>query len=268
MAIVEDGRLRLERFAKKEKSSRCFFEWVYFSNVASEIDGKGVYHSRARAGRLLAEMENQSVDDSCIVVPVPDTAKAAADAFAFNMRMPCMEGVIRNRYVGRTFIEPSSKREQSAQRKYTTVRSLLNGQRVFLVEDSIVRSLTLKTLVKQVRADGATEVHVRVACPPIVGPCFYGIDMSTLDELFGARYAPTRYNGEPSADMLKKMARALNIDSLVFLPASALGQAIDVERDSLCQGCVTSKYPTPWGNKLIRRAVQNLKDGTKGRTYA
>lgn len=268
MAIVEDGRLRLERFAKKEEVSRCFFEWVYFSNVASEIDGKGVYHSRARAGRILAEMEDQPVDDSCIVVPVPDTAKAAADAYAFNMRMPCMEGVIRNRYVGRTFIQPSSTRTASAQRKYSTVRSLLNGQRVFLLEDSIVRSLTLKTLVKQVRDDGATEIHVRVACPPIIGPCFYGIDMSTLDELFGTRYAPARYNGEPSAEMLKKMARTLNIDSLKFLPVSSLGQAIDVERDSLCMGCVTSKYPTPWGNKLIRRAKQNRKDGVKGRTYA
>ena len=179
-----------------------------------------------------------------------------------------MEGVIRNRYVGRTFIQPSSTREMSAQRKYTTVRSLLNGQRVFLVEDSIVRSLTLKTLVKQVRNDGATEVHVRVACPPIVGPCFYGIDMSTLEELFGTEHAPARYNGEPSAEMLKKMARALNIDSLKYLPVSSLPQAIDADRDSLCVGCVTSKYPTPWGNKLIRRARQNHKEGVKGRTYA
>lgn len=268
MAIVEDGCLRIERFAKAAEKSRCFFEWVYFSNVASEIDGKGVYHSRARAGRILAEMEDQSVDDSCIVVPVPDTAKAAADSYAFSMRMPCMEGVIRNRYVGRTFIQPSGNREKSAKSKYTTVRSLLNGQRVFLVEDSIVRSLTLKTLVKQVRADGASEIHVRVACPPIVGPCFYGIDMSTLDELIAPRYTPARYTGEPTADMLKKMARALNIDSIKFLPVSALGQAIDVDLDSLCVGCVSSKYPTPWGNKLIRRAKQNQKDGTKGRTYA
>ncbi len=268
MAIVEDGKLRIERFAKSEKKARCFFEWVYFSNVASEIDYKGVYHARARSGRILAEMEDQEVDDTCIVVPVPDTAKAAADAYAFNMGMPCMEGVIRNRYVGRTFIQPVRTREKSAKSKYTTVRSLLNGQRVFLIEDSIVRSTTLKTLVKQVKAEGAEEVHVRVACPPIVGPCFYGIDMSTLDELHAPKYATQRYKGDPTPEMLKKMAGSLGVDSIKYLPVSALGSAIDVEQDSLCVGCVTSKYPTSWGNRLMRRARNNQEEGVTGRTYA
>ena len=268
MAIVEDGELTIERFAKSEKKARCFFEWVYFSNVASEIDHKGVYHARARSGRILAEMEDQEVDDTCIVVPVPDTAKAAADAYAFNMNMPCMEGVIRNRYVGRTFIQSASTREKSAKRKYTTVRSLLKGQRVFLLEDSIVRSLTLRTLVKQVRADGAEEVHVRVACPPIIGPCFYGIDMSTLDELHAPKFAPARYKGDPSPEMLKKMAKSLDVDSLRYLPVFALGPAIDVEQESLCTGCVTLKYPTAWGNRLIKQARKNQEEGVKGRTYA
>jgi len=268
MAIVEDGKLRIERFAKSEKKARCFFEWVYFSNVASEIDYKGIYHARARSGRILAEMEDQEVDDTCIVVPVPDTAKAAADAYAFNMGMPCMEGVIRNRYVGRTFIQPVSTREKSAKSKYTTVRSLLNGQRVFLIEDSIVRSTTLKTLVKQVYEEGAEEVHVRVACPPIVGPCFYGIDMSTLDELHASKFTSQRYKGDPTPEMLKKMARSLSVDSIKYLPVSALGPAIDVDKESLCYGCVTSKYPTPWGNRLIRRARKNQEEGVKGRTYA
>ena len=114
MAIVEEGQLRIEQYAKPEKPACCFFEWVYFSNVASEIDGQGVYQSRARAGRILAEMEDEEIGDDCIVVPVPDTAKAAADAYAFHVGAPCMEGVIRNRYVGRTFIQPVSTREKSA----------------------------------------------------------------------------------------------------------------------------------------------------------
>lgn len=268
MAIVEDGKLRIERFAKSEKKARCFFEWVYFSNVASEIDYKGVYHARARSGRILAEMEDQVVDDHCIVVPVPDTAKAAADSYAFNMGMPSMEGVIRNRYVGRTFIQPVSQRAKSAKSKYTTVHSLLSGQRVFLVEDSIVRSTTLRTLVKQVRADGASEVHVRVACPPIIGPCFYGIDMSTLDELHAPKFTPNRYKGDPTPEMLKKMAKSLDVDSLKYLPVSSLGPALDVEQDSICTGCVTTEYPTAWGNKLMRRAKKNQEEGVKGRTYA
>ena len=255
MAIVEDGRLRIERYTEARPPARCFFEWVYFSNVASEIDGQGVYQSRARAGRLLAETEDEEIGQDCVVVPVPDTAKAAADAYAFQIGAPCMEGVIRNRYVGRTFIQPVSTRERSAKSKYTTVRSQMQGQRVFLVEDSIVRSLTLKTLVKQIREDGgAAEVHVRVACPPIVGPCFYGINMSTVGELFAPPFAPARYKGDPSPQMVARMARSLKIDSLRYLPTSSLGDAIGVDGDSLCLGCVTGKYPTSWGNRQYRQA--------------
>ena len=264
MAIVEDGRLRIERYAEPEKPARCFFEWVYFSNVASEIDGQGVYQSRARAGRKLGEMEDQVIGDDCIVVPVPDTAKAAADAYAFHVGAPCMEGVIRNRYVGRTFIQPVSTREKSAKNKYTTVRSLMQGQRVFLVEDSIVRSLTLKTLIQQIRENGgAAEIHVRVACPPIVGPCFYGINMSTVEELFAPQFVSGRYKGDPTPQMLKKMARFLKVDSLKYLPTSSLGETINVEQDTLCLGCVTAKYPSSWGNRMYRRIRQNAVEGQK-----
>jgi len=193
MAIIENGKLRFERFATPRRKARCFFEWVYFSNVASEIDSLGVYQSRADAGKRLAELEDQKMDDSCIVVPVPDTAKAAADSFAYYMKIPCVEGLIRNRYVGRTFIQPNSTRNQSARSKYTALSSILAGKRVFLVEDSIVRSTTLRVLANQLRETGhAREVHVRVACPPIVAPCFYGIDMSTLDELFAPKYVGSR----------------------------------------------------------------------------
>ena len=103
MAVVERGRLRFERFAPVRRKARCFFEFVYFANVASEIDGASVYRSRAAAGKRLAEVEDQAIDENCIVVPVPDTAKAAADSYAFPLRVPCMEGLIRNRYLGRTF---------------------------------------------------------------------------------------------------------------------------------------------------------------------
>ena len=268
MAIVERGKLRFERFAPVRAKSRCFFEWVYFANVASEIDGASVYRSRAAAGKRLAEMEDQSVDGDCIVVPVPDTAKAAADSFAFHMKVPCMEGLIRNRHVGRTFIQPNSTRGDAARKKYTPLPSVLEGKRIFLVEDSIVRSTTLKTLVKQVRERGrAREVHVRVACPPIVSPCFYGIDMSTLDELFAPEFTGRGYSGNPRPEMLAKMAKKLGVDSLRYLPVGDLGTVIGCERESLCLGCVTGKYPTPWGNRLIRRAKKNQKQGVAGRTY-
>ena len=266
MVIIEDGRLRVAQYATAKKKTRCFFEWVYFSNVASEIDGLSVYKARAEAGRLLAEQEDQAIDETCVVVPVPDTAKAAADAFAFHLQVPCMEGVIRNRYVGRTFIQPKTMRIQSAKSKYTALASVLAGKRVFLVEDSIVRSTTLKTLVRQVRELGrAAEIHVRVACPPIISPCFYGIDMSTLDELFAPKYTPARYNGNPSAEMLKKMAKALDIDSLHYLNVRDLGPSIGCEGNTLCVGCVTGKYPTRWGNRLIRETKKHPE--MVGRAY-
>ena len=268
MAIVEKGKLRFERFAPGRDKARCFFEWVYFANVASEIDGASVYRSRAAAGKRLAEMEDQPVDGDCIVVPVPDTAKAAADSFAFNLRIPCMEGLIRNRHVGRTFIQPDSTRSEAAKLKYTPLASVMEGKRVFLVEDSIVRSTTLKALVKQIFERGrAKEIHVRVACPPIIAPCFYGIDMSTLDELFAPRFVGPRYDGTPRPQMLAKMVKELEVDSLHYLPVDELGTVIGCESESLCQGCVTGKYPTTWGNKLMRLARSNLKKGIKSRTY-
>ena len=268
MVIVEKGKLRLERFASSPTRTRCFFEWVYFSNVASEIDGLAVYQARAASGQRLAELEDQELDEDCVVVPVPDTAKAAADSFAHHLNLPCMEGVIRNRYVGRTFIQPTATREKSARSKYTPLESVLSGKRVFLLEDSIVRSTTLKTLASRIKENcGAKEVHVRVACPPIVGPCFYGIDMSTLGELFAPDFLPARYSGNPTPQILSKMARQLGISSLRYLPVADLGTTIGCEEESLCLGCVTAKYPTTWGRRLMRRARQNRKSGVSGRTY-
>ena len=268
MAIIENGRLRLRRFAPPARRAHCFFEWVYFSNVASTMDGMSVYQARSRSGQRLAELEDQKVDADCIVVSVPDTAKAAADAFAFHMGVPSVEGLIRNRYIGRTFIQPSSSRLRSAKGKYTPLPTVLSGKRVFLIEDSIVRSTTLATLVDQIRRRGrAREVHVRVACPPIVAPCFYGIDMSTLGELFAPKFVPPGYRGRPGAKMLQKMAKALDVDSLRYLAVEDLGLCLQIDRRNLCTGCVTAKYPTRWGNRLMAAAQRNLADGRDGRTY-
>jgi amidophosphoribosyltransferase len=268
MAIIEDGKLRIERFAKARRPAHCFFEWVYFSNVASVSDGSSVYLARARSGQRLAELEDQPVDENSIVVPVPDTAKAAADAFAYGLGVPCVEGLIRNRYVGRTFIQPSASRGRSMKSKYTPLPSVMGGKRVFLVEDSIVRSTTLAALVDHIRKrGGAKEVHARVACPPIVAPCFYGIDMSTLGELFAPRFVGRRYNGSPSEGTMQRMARALGLDSLRYLSVDEVGPALQIDGESLCTGCVTGRYPTERGNQLIRCARRNEAGGRTGRTY-
>jgi amidophosphoribosyltransferase len=268
MIVIDRGTMRIETFNGPKHPARCFFEWVYFSNVSSTIDGSSVYLARARSGRRLAVREDEPIDGDCIVVPVPDTAKAAADAFAFRVGVPSVEGLIRNRYIGRTFIEPGTRRKLSAKQKYTPLPQVLEGKRVFLVEDSIVRSTTLKTLVSQIRGQGgAKEIHVRVACPPIVAPCFYGIDMSTLGELFAPRFLPKRYKGLPTEAMQAEMARALGVDTLRYLRVDDLGHCLQVDGDSLCTGCVTGRYPTDRGNKLVRSARRNLARGDKRRTY-
>jgi len=267
MAVIERGRLSFKRFAKRRHHAHCFFEWVYFANVGSTIDGSGVYQVRARSGRRLAELEDRKMDGSCIVVPVPDTAKAAGDAYAYALGIPSLEGLIRNRYVGRTFIQPDATRKSSVNSKYTPLPSVLAGKRVFLVEDSIVRSTTLAALAGQIRGRGrAKEIHVRVACPPIVAPCFYGIDMSTLGELFAPRFVRRRYDGVPSDETLARMAKALKLDTLRYLTVPDLADCLKVRGQDLCTGCVRGKYPTVWGNKLMQRARRNLRAGVAGRT--
>ncbi|GIT31679.1 MAG: hypothetical protein Ct9H300mP1_37250 [Planctomycetaceae bacterium] len=186
--IIQNGEIDVRQFAPSPKRSHCFFEWIYFANVASTLDDRSVYMTRKALGEELARLETVPIDDDTIVVPVPDTAKAAAASMAFELGIPCLEGLMRNRYVGRTFIE-GTNRADKARLKYTPLPEVLRGKRVVIVEDTIVRSTTMRALVSQLRErGGAREVHVRVACPPIISPCFYGIDMSTISELFAPKF--------------------------------------------------------------------------------
>jgi amidophosphoribosyltransferase len=265
--IIEDGEFSLKQFVEpKPRRAHCFFEWIYFANVASTLDERSVYLSRKRLGEELATRETLTIDRDTIVVPVPDTAKAAADSMAYNLNVPSLEGLIRNRYVGRTFIE-GTNRADKVRKKYTPLPEVLAGKRVLLVEDTIVRSTTMQALVRQIKEVGrAREVHVRVACPPIIGPCFYGIDMSTIDELF----APNFMEGThitPEAE--REMARAIGADSLRYLPIEAIARCVDLERHSLCQACVDGIYPTEAGERLYQIALGNsgVIDAGVGRTY-
>src|SRR6266513_2580163 len=166
-------------------------------------------------------MERVPIDSDTIVVPVPDTGKAAADAMAFELGVPSVEGLIRNRYVGRTFID-GAHRADRARLKYTPLREVLAGKRVLLVEDTIVRSTTMKSLLHEIRERGeAREIHVRVACPPITAPCFYGIDMSTVRELFAPRYMKGSRPTEPEQ---YRMSAELGADSLFYLPLEAVAR--------------------------------------------
>jgi amidophosphoribosyltransferase len=202
---------------------------------------------------------------------VPDTSKAAADAMGYKLKVPVLEGLIRNRYTGRTFIEGGAGRRQKAETKYTPLREVLEGKRVLLVEDSIVRSTTLRVLVNRIKGLGrAREIHVRVACPPIIAPCFYGIDMSTIGELFAPQFMHELPNGVLTEKVQSAMAARLGADSLRYLPVESIARAIGLDHDQLCQACITGDYPTAYGQELYQIALSNGRNGEKPsdkRTY-
>jgi amidophosphoribosyltransferase len=266
---IHGNQIRRERFAESSRTAHCFFEWIYFANVASTLDQRSVYLARTALGEEMARLERSSPlfpleGDDVIAVPVPDTSKAAADSMAYHLGIPCREGLIRNRYTGRTFIEGSAHRRRAAEVKYTPLPEVLAGKRVILVEDSIVRSTTMKVLLERVRHEGrAREIHVRVACPPIIAPCFYGIDMSTVDELFAPQFMP---DGELTDAAQAAMAETLKADTLRYLPVHAVSRAIGLSENQLCRACITRDYPTPWGQKLYQIALEN-GPGSQGRTY-
>jgi amidophosphoribosyltransferase len=266
-AIIENGRLEVKQFVARPQRAHCFFEWIYFANVCSTLDDKSVYLTRKRLGEELARLENVTLDADTIVVPVPDTAKAAADSMAYQLQVPCLEGLIRNRYVGRTFIE-GTNRADKARLKYTPLPEVLSGKRVLLVEDTIVRSTTMKALISQLKVrGGAREVHVRVACPPIIAPCFYGIDMSTISELFAPQFMQ---GGDLTPEVERKMADALGADSLRYLPVDSIARCIGIESESLCQACLDGDYPSPAGRELYQIALGNSihhNGEPLGRTY-
>jgi amidophosphoribosyltransferase len=251
MVLVQNGKVRTARFAAKRPSAHCFFEWVYFANVASNLDERSVYLTRSALGHELAARELQAKivrpdSHDTIVVPVPDTGKAAADAMAYRLRLPSVEGLIRNRAIGRTFIE-GSDRAAKVRQKFTVLKEVIAGKKVLLVDDSIVRSTTLVEMLKYIRdVGGAKEIHVRIACPPIVAPCYYGIDMPKVKDLFAPNYMAGR---EPTAVELDAMAKKIGADSLLYLPLDALARAIGMPDHRLCRACLTGEYPTPEGQR-------------------
>lgn len=268
--IIQNGKLEVKQFATSPRRAHCFFEWIYFANVASTLDDRSVYLTRKSLGEELARQERDNPllpldDGDTIVVPVPDTAKAAADSMAYSLRVPSLEGLIRNRYMGRTFIE-GGNREDKARMKYTPLPEVLSGKRVILVEDTIVRSTTMKVLISQIRDRGhAKEVHVRVACPPIVAPCFYGIDMSTISQLFAPRFMSAGEDLTPEIEA--EMARKIGADSLRFLSRQAIARSVELPVSSLCQACIDGTYPTAAGTQLyeedLNRGCHSQCDSTR-----
>jgi amidophosphoribosyltransferase len=230
MVCVGPEGMTRERYAPASPVSQCVFEHVYFSRPDSIVFGRAVQESRENLGRLLAQ---ESAVDADVVVPVPDSGVAAAIGYGAESGIPFRQALIRNHYVGRTFIEPSQEiRDFGVKLKLNPVRHLLDGKRVILVDDSIVRGTTSRKIVRMVRNAGATEVHLRISCPPTVSPCFYGVDTPRQSELIAFNQ---------SNEEIRNFVEA---DSLAYLSLGALRRAVADDRDQYCYACYTGEYPT------------------------
>lgn len=230
MVIVGPEGVTRERYAPIADKAHCVFEHVYFARPDSIVFGRSIAKSRERMGRLLAQ---QCPADADIVVPVPDSGVAAALGFAAESGIPFQHALIRNHYVGRTFIEPSQTiRDFGVKLKLNPVRHLLEGKRVVLVDDSLVRGTTSRKIVRMVRSAGAKEVHLRISCPPTISPCFYGVDTPNKGELIAAN------------NTLEGIRRFTEADSVAYLPLSALSEAVEDTKQEYCYACYTGNYPT------------------------
>ena len=230
--LVRISRAGVEsiRFAPPKPHQYCIFEHVYFARPDSLVFGRPVNQSREQLGRLLAQ-EHPALAD--IVVPVPDSGVPAAIGYAHESRIPFCMGLIRNHYIGRTFIEPVQEiRDFSVKLKLNPVRGLLEGKRVVLVDDSIVRGTTSRKIVRMVREAGAREVHMRISCPPTISPCYYGVDTPTREELIAA------------VKSLEDIREFLGADSLGYLSLASLRRAVGDTEKKFCTSCYTGAYPT------------------------
>lgn len=250
VAVVSKEGVKRKVVFEGAAPRHCAFEYVYFSRPDSKMDGRWVYEVRHNLGRALARAAPVKAD---VVVAVPDTARSAVEGYSQESGVPVAEGLIKNRYIGRTFIMPSQKKRETAVRiKLNAVKHVLEGKRVVLIDDSIVRGTTMGPIVKLVREAGAKEIHLRITCPPVIGPCFYGIDLPTYKELVAAN---------KSVEEIRKMIGA---DSLVYQSVEDLVSSIGMKRENLCLGCLTEDYPTQFGQEISKKIKASQAGGKEG----
>ncbi|HEX6324547.1 MAG TPA: amidophosphoribosyltransferase [Vicinamibacterales bacterium] len=229
MIVAGPGGLRSYRPFAPAPASHCIFEHVYFARPDSYVFGQSVNEVRTEQGRRLAREQPVDAD---VVVPIPDSGVCAATGYAEASHIPLRMGLIRNHYVGRTFIQPQqSIRHFNVKVKLNPVRSILEGRRVVLVDDSIVRGTTSRKIVKMVRAAGAREVHMRISCPPTISPCFYGVDTPRRAELIAATHS------------IEEIRKYIEADSLGYLSLEGLLGSVGEKRGAYCTSCYTGEYP-------------------------
>ena len=248
VCISKDG-LSSHRFTPAQPSRFCIFEYIYFARPDSELEGRSVYQARKAIG---AELASESPVDADLVIPVPDSGVPAALGYAQSAHLPFELGIIRNHYVGRTFIQPTQEgRTSGVMMKHNANAEIIRGKRVILVDDSIVRGTTSRKIVTMMRNAGATEVHMRIASPPTTNPCYYGVDTPDRDKLMAAHMA------------LAEMRDAIGADSLAFITIDGLYRAMgmparDDSHPQFCDACFTGEYPIKDYNRPLSRNLADI----------
>lgn len=243
MLVFKNGAYESHQLIRSRNTAHCVFEYIYFARPDSIIDGKLVYDVRMRIGNTLCEEHPAEAD---IVSPVPDSGITYAIGFSKKSGIDYMEGLMKNRYIGRTFIMPGQDMRETAVRlKLNTIKPNIDGKRIVLIDDSIVRGTTSRRIIDLIRKSGTKEVHMRVASPAIISPCYLGIDMATREELVAAHKA------------VKGVEALINADSLGYLSVEGLIKSIGIPMDDLCLGCLNGTYPVDIpGEKCINRQLK------------
>lgn len=242
LVINKDGVHSKVWPAARKTHSMCVFEQIYFARPDSVLNGRLAYDSRRRMG---AELFRESAVDADLVIGVPETSNAHAIGYANASGIPYGEGLVRNRYVGRTFIAPDQRlREVGVQMKFNAMRSIIDGKRLIVVDDSIIRSTTTVRVIDMLRKAGAKEIHVRVASPAVISTCHFGVDMATMSELIAVNKS------------VDEICEFIGADSLAYLSVDGLKRAVDVSDDSYCKGCFTGRYPIPVQLEMDKLALE------------
>ncbi|RMG33925.1 MAG: amidophosphoribosyltransferase [Methanobacteriota archaeon] len=244
LLIFDEDELTIQQLVKTEKRP-CMFEYVYFASAASEINERSVYETRLRLGELLGDQIRNAGIEADAVVPVPDTSRTASQTLSEKLGIPLRDAILKNRSSMRTFIMPAEdERLAAAKSKYLFIEGMIKGKRLLLVDDSIIRGLTLKYLISLLRQKGATEIHVAITNPPTRYPCYYGVDFTTKKELIASQKS------------VEEIRREIGADSLTYLTHENLKRAIDLPE--LCMACIDGNYPTPFGQHLKRLLEEGM----------
>jgi amidophosphoribosyltransferase len=230
--VINKEGINSSMYSSRSKEHKmCIFEQIYFSRPDSVIDGQLTYESRLKMGKSLAKEHPVDAD---IVIGVPDSAIPAAIGYSNESKIPYTEGLIRNRYVGRTFISPNQKlRELGVKTKFNVLNRIVKDQRIILIDDSIVRGTTTSRVIEMIKNAGAKEIHMRVSSPPITSPCFFGVDMATTSELIANKFN------------IEEIRKIIGADSLGFLSIDSLQKSVNAKKNNYCNACFTGNYPMP-----------------------